>query len=152
MLKRQVFSGRGFNIESLCVAETMDPKVSRITLVTRGSMSIIEQIKKQLNKLINIIKVLDFTGTSYVQRELVLIRVRAKAENRAEILRMVDIFRARVVDVGVSYYMVEVTGTQEKIEAFLNLLKPMGVKEIARTGTVALPRERSAKEVINGKN
>ncbi len=147
-----LFSGRGFNIESLCVAETMDPKVSRITLVTRGNMAIIEQIKKQLNKLINVIKVLDFTGTSYVQRELVLIRVRAKPENRAEILRMVDIFRARVVDVGTTFYMVEVTGTQEKIEAFLNLLRPMGVKEIARTGTVALPRERASKEVSNGKD
>jgi len=105
-----LFSGRGFNIESLCVGETMDPAVSRITLVTRGNMSIMEQIKKQLNKLINVIKVRDFTGSSYVQRELLLIRVKASPENRAEILRMVDIFRARVVDVGNSSYTIEVTG------------------------------------------
>ena len=91
-----LFSGRGFNIESLCVAETTDPFISRITLVTKGDMVIAEQIKKQLNKLINVVKVLDFTGTPFVQRELALIKVRAKPEHRAEILRMVDIFRSRV--------------------------------------------------------
>jgi acetolactate synthase I/III small subunit len=137
-----LFSGRGFNIESLCVAETTDPLVSRITLVTRGDMAIIEQIKKQLNKLINVIKVYDFTDTAYVHREMALIRVRAKPENRAEILRMVDIFRCRIVDVGTEFYMVEVTGDEGKISAFLSLLAPMGVKEIARTGAIALQREK----------
>ena len=136
-----LFSGRGFNIESLCVAETTDPLVSRITLVTVGDMSIVEQIKKHLNKLINVVKVSDFTEAAFVQREMALIKVRAKPEHRAEILRMVDIFRSRVVDVGARYYTVEVTGDEGKIKAFLELLRPMGIKEIARTGAIALGRE-----------
>ena len=137
-----LFSGRGFNIESLCVAETNEPNISRVTLVTRGDMNILEQIKKQLNKLINVIKVLDFRVTPFVQRELALIKVRAKPEHRAEILRMVDIFRSRVVDVGSEHYTVEVTGDEGKIAAFLELLRPLGVKEIARTGAIALAREK----------
>jgi acetolactate synthase-1/3 small subunit len=137
-----LFSGRGFNIESLCVAETIDPLISRITLVTVGDMAIVEQIKKQLNKLINVIKVMDFTDTAFVQREMALIKIRAKPEHRAEILRMVDIFRARVVDVSTSYYIVEMTGDEGKVKAFLNLVKPMGIKEIARTGAIALGREK----------
>ena len=137
-----LFSGRGFNIESLCVAETTDPHVSRVTLVTKGDMNILEQIKKQLNKLINVIKVLDFRITPFVQRELALIKVRAKPEYRAEILRMVDIFRSRVVDVGAEYYTVEVTGDEGKIAAFLELLRPLGIKEIAKTGAIALGREK----------
>ena len=137
-----LFSGRGFNIESLCVAETTDPLISRITLVTMGDMAIVEQIKKQLNKLINVIKVMDFTDTAFVQREMALIKIRAKPEYRAEILRMVDIFRARVVDVSSNYYIVEMTGDEGKVRAFLNLVKPMGIKEIARTGAIALEREK----------
>jgi acetolactate synthase-1/3 small subunit len=137
-----LFSGRGFNIDSLCVSETTDPLVSRITLVAVGDMSVLEQIKKQLNKLINVIKVLDFTEADFVQRETALVKVRAKPENRAEILRMADIFRSTVVDVGTEYYTLEVTGDDGKISAFLKLLKPMGIKEIARTGPVALAREK----------
>jgi acetolactate synthase-1/3 small subunit len=137
-----LFSGRGFNIESLCVAETNEPNVSRVTLVTRGDRNIIEQIKKQLNKLIDVIKVLDFTGTPFVQREMALIKIRAKPEYRAEILRMVDIFRSRIVDVGSEHYTVEVTGDEGKIAAFLELLRPFGIKEIARTGAIALGREK----------
>lgn len=137
-----LFSGRGFNIESLCVAETTDPLVSRLTLVTRGDMAILEQIQKQLNKLINVIKVFEFTGTAFVQRDLALVKVRAKSENRAEILRVVDIFRGRIVDVGMGCYTIEVTGDEDKLAAFLNLLKPMGIKEIARTGAIALAREK----------
>ena len=137
-----LFSGRGFNIESLCVAETMDPRVSRITLVTNGDMGVVEQIKKQLNKLVNVLKVVDFTGANFVQREMALVKVRAKPENRAEILRLVDIFRCRIVDVGTEYYTVELTGDEGKMRAFLALLKPMGIKEIARTGALALGREK----------
>lgn len=137
-----LFSGRGFNIDSLCVSETTDPLISRITLVAVGDMSILEQIKKQLNKLVNVIKVMDFTEADFVQRETALVKVRAKPENRAEILRMADIFRSTVVDVGTEYYTLEVTGDDGKIGAFLKLLKPMGVKEIARTGPVALAREK----------
>lgn len=137
-----LFSGRGFNIESLCVAQTTDPLFSRMTLVTIGDMGVVEQIKKQLNKLVNVIKVVDFSGADFVQRELALIKVRARPENRAELLRMVDIFRCRVVDVGSGYYTVELTGDEGKISAFLNLLKPMGIKEIAKTGVLALAREK----------
>ena len=136
------FSGRGFNIDSLCVSETNDPLISRITLVTYGDMMIVEQIKKQLNKLINVLKVLDFTGTEHVEREMALVKVRAKAEHRAEILRTVDIFRANVVDVNADYYTVEVIGDENKVVAFLNLLKPMGIKEVARSGAIALAREK----------
>ena len=136
------FSGRGFNIDSLCVSETNDPLISRITLVTYGDMMIVEQIKKQLNKLINVKKVLDFTGTEHVEREMALVKVRAKAEHRAEILRTVDIFRATVVDVNADYYTVEVIGDENKVVAFLNLLKPMGIKEVARSGAIALAREK----------
>jgi acetolactate synthase-1/3 small subunit len=137
-----LFSGRGFNIDSLCVSETADPDISRITMVAVGDLSILEQIKKQLNKLINVIKVWDFTDTEFVQRETALLKVRAKPESRAEILRMADIFRATVVDVGTEYYTLEVTGDEGKITALLKLLKPLGIKEIARTGPVALSRER----------
>jgi acetolactate synthase-1/3 small subunit len=137
-----LFSGRGFNIESLCVAETLDPSVSRITLVTLGDDAIAEQIKKQLNKLINVVKLYDLTGTEYVGREMALIKVKAKADRRAEILRIVDIFRCKVVDVSPDHYTIEVTGTADKLAAILSLLKPLGVKEIARTGAIALARER----------
>jgi acetolactate synthase-1/3 small subunit len=136
-----LFSGRGFNIESLCVAVTMDPTVSRVTLVTKADQMIVEQIKKQLNKLINVIKVHELTGSEFVEREMVLIKVLAKPEYRAEILRMVDIFRCKVVDVGAEHYTIEVTGDEGKLQAILSLLKPIGIKEIARTGVIALFRE-----------
>lgn len=136
-----LFSGRGYNIESLCVAETINPDISRITLVTRADAKILEQIEKQLNKLINVVKTADLTGPDSVQREMALICVQAKAEFRAEILRIVDIFRCKVVDVGTEHYIIEVTGTQEKIKALIKLLKPMGIQKIARTGMIALGRE-----------
>lgn len=136
-----LFSGRGFNIESLCVAETLDPTLSRITLVTRGNERIIEQINKQLNKLVNARKVIDLTETEFVEREMALIKVRAKEEYRAEVLRIVDIFRCKIVDVSPRHYIVEVTGSAEKIGAILTLLKQIGIKEIARTGAIALARE-----------
>ena len=136
-----LFSGRGFNIESLCVAETLEPTLSRITLVTRGNERIVEQINKQLNKLVNVRKVIDLTETEFVEREMALIKVRAKEEHRAEILRIVDIFRCNVVDVSPRYYTVEVTGNAEKIGAILDLLKQIGIKETARTGAIALARE-----------
>lgn len=136
-----LFSGRGFNIESLCVAETIDPKVSRITLVTLANPPVVEQIEKQLNKLVNVIKVRDLSGDDAVKREMALICVQAKPEHRAEILRIVDIFRCKVVDVGLEHYIIEVTGDEGKLAALINLLRPMGIQKIARTGTVALLRE-----------
>lgn len=136
-----LFSGRGYNIESLCVAETIDPEVSRITLVTKANPQLVEQIEKQLNKLINIQKIRDLSGPDSVHREMALICVRAKAEYRAEILRIVDIFRCKVVDVGQEHYIIEVTGDDGKLAALIKLLKPMGIKKIARTGKIALMRE-----------
>jgi len=136
-----LFSGKGFNIESLCVAPTMDAQVSRITIVTKANPPIIEQIEKQLRKLINIIKLRDMTGPRAVKREMALICVRAKPENRAEILRIVDIFRCKVVDVGLEHYIMEVTGDEAKLAALINLLKPLGIEKIARSGTLALYRE-----------
>ena len=136
-----LFSGRGFNIESLVVAETVDPLVSRITIVTKANKTIIEQIEKQLNKLVNVIKIRNLTGPDSVKREMALICVSAKAEHRAEILRIVDIFRCKVIDVGKHHYIIEVTGDEGKITALLNLLKPMGIKKLARTGPLALLRE-----------
>ncbi|MBC2695316.1 MAG: acetolactate synthase small subunit [Desulfobacteraceae bacterium] len=136
-----LFGGRGYNIDSLCVAETTEPHVSRVTIVTTGSKQIIEQIIKQLHKLINVIKVFELTGTEFVQREMALIKVNAKPENRAEILRIVDIFRAKIIDVGLEHYTIEITGDEDKLSAILSLLKPSGIKEIAKTGIIALSRE-----------
>ncbi len=136
-----LFSGRGYNIESLCVAETMDPAVSRITLCTKANPPVVEQIEKQLNKLINVIKLRDLSGPDSVHREMALICVKAKAEHRAEILRIVDIFRCKIVDVGLEHYTMEVTGDAGKLKALLNMLRPIGIKKIARTGTIALFRE-----------
>jgi acetolactate synthase-1/3 small subunit len=135
-----LFSGRGFNIESLTVAETLDPTVSRMTIVTSGNDQIIEQILKQLNKLISVIKVIDLTDTDTVDRELVLIKVNAEPETKPEVLRLVDIFRAKIVDVAPRCYTIEMTGDEEKISALLQLLKPIGIREIVRTGRVAIAR------------
>jgi acetolactate synthase-1/3 small subunit len=135
-----LFSGRGFNIASLSVAPTLDPSVSRMTIVTSGDEQILEQINKQLNKLIDTIKVIDFTGQDYVERELVLIKVNAEEETRAEVLRIADIFRAKVVDVTPRSYTIEITGAPTKIDALIELLRPMGIKELVRSGPVVLGR------------
>jgi len=136
-----LFSGRGYNIESLCVAPTIDCEVSRITLVTKADLPELEQIMKQLRKLVNVIKLRDLSGKEAVKREMALICIKASPEQRAEILRIVDIFRCKVVDVGVEHYIIEVSGTEDKLTALIDLLKPLGIKKIARTGTVALFRE-----------
>ena len=136
-----LFSARGYNIESLVVAPTIDPLVSRITLVTNANLPEIEQIEKQLRKLINVIKLRDLSGKNAVKREMALICVKAKPENRAEVLRIVSIFRCKVVDTGLEHYIIEVSGNEDKINAFINLLKPMGIKKFARTGALALFRE-----------
>lgn len=135
-----LFSGRGFNIESLCVAETIDPTISRMTIVTSGDPQIIEQIIKQLRKLIDVIKVVDLTEYDYIERELVLIKVKAVGPERAEILRIVEIFRGKVVDVTSETYTLEITGDEDKIKAIIELLKPFGIKEIVRTGKIAITR------------
>ncbi len=135
-----LFSGRGFNIESLSVAETLDTTVSRITLVTTGDDTVLEQITKQLNKLVSIIRVSDFKDTEHVERELVLIKVTADGRTRGELMNIVDIFRGKVIDVSPHSYIVEITGSQEKVDAILELLKPLGIVEIVRTGRVAMFR------------
>jgi acetolactate synthase-1/3 small subunit len=140
-----LFSGRGFNIESLTVAETMDHAISRMTIVTSGDDKVLEQINKQLNKLINVIKVHDFTGEEHIERELALIKVTLTPENRAEILSIVDIFRAKVVDVSPRSYTIEITGDEEKISAITELLRPFGIKDKVSTGRVAMPRSPKQK-------
>jgi acetolactate synthase-1/3 small subunit len=135
-----LFSGRAFNIESLTVAETLEPSISRITLVTRGDDQVLDQITKQLNKLISVVKVIDFTPTKHVERELALIKVTANEKTRAEVMHIVDIFRGKVIDVSPEAYLIEVTGDDDKITAILELLGPLGIKEIARTGKVAMHR------------
>jgi len=137
-----LFSGRGFNIESLNVAETLDPAISRMTLVTTGNEQIIEQIIKQLNKLVNVVKVVDLTGSDFVDREMILIRVKAEASSRAEVLRILDIFRGRVVDVSPKSYTLEITGNEKKVQAVVELLAPFGILEVVRTGKVAISRGR----------
>jgi len=136
-----LFSGRGYNIESLSVGETIDPNVSIMTIVTAGDDAIIEQITKQLNKLIDVIKVTDLTEDEHVEREMVLLKVSPKQEFKAEVLRLAEIFRGRIVDSSQKTYTVEITGDEKKIEAFIELMKPMGIKEFVRTGKVAIARE-----------
>jgi len=122
------------------VGEALDPSVSRMTIVVRGDEFVIEQVTKQLHKLIDVIKVSDLTDDSHVQRELVLVRVNAEPQHRAEILRTADIFRARVVDLTAVSFVLEATGEEGKLEAFIELLRPMGIQELVRTGTVAIAR------------
>ena len=135
-----LFSARGYNIESMSVGETLDPTVSRMTLVVRGDQFVIEQVVKQLHKLIDVIKVTDLTAEDHVERELVLMRVNAEPQHRAEILRTADIFRAKVVDVTPSTFTLEVTGDESKLDAIIELLKPLGIQELVRTGKVAIAR------------
>ena len=140
-----LFSGRGFNIESLSVAETMDTTVSRMTIVTRGSYQIIEQVTKQLNKLVDVIKVNDLTEEKFIDREMVLVKVDTEqAVKRDEVLRIVEIFRCKVADVSSKAYTIEVTGDEGKIKAIVDMLKPIGIKEIVRTGRIAMTRGSKA--------
>ena len=135
-----LFSARGYNIESLSVGETLDPSVSRMTLVVSGDAFVIEQVMKQLHKLVDVIKVIDLSEETHVEREMLLIRVNAEPAARAEILRIADIFRAKVVDVTAASYTLEATGEESKIEAILELLRPFGIQEVVRTGKVAIAR------------
>ena len=136
-----LFSGRGFNIESLSVAPTLDPSMSQMTIVTSGDERIIEQIVKQLNKLIDVIKVVDLNESEFVEREMALIKIHTRQEDRAEALRIAEVFRAKVVDSTPTTYTIEITGDVNKVEAAINLLQPLGIKELVRTGRVAIARE-----------
>ncbi|MBI5505670.1 MAG: acetolactate synthase small subunit [Deltaproteobacteria bacterium] len=135
-----MFSGRGYNIESLSVAETLDPSVSRITLTVRGDASVLVQVTKQLHKMVSVIRVVDFGEGEYVERELALVKVTFDGKTRAEVMNIVNIFRAKVVDVGSGVCIIETTGAEDKINAMIRLLRPLGIMEIARTGCAALYR------------
>jgi len=138
-----LFSGRGFNIDSLSVGPTLDPTTSMMTITTTGDDRIIEQITKQLNKLVDVIRVVDLTDKEYVERETALIKIHAQAEDRGEALRIADIFRARIVDSTPNTYTIEISGDSKKIGAIVNLLRPLGIKEFISTGRIAISREES---------
>jgi acetolactate synthase I/III small subunit len=135
-----LFSGRGYNIDTLNVAPTHDPSTSMMTIVTRGDDATLEQIVKQLNKLIEVLKVQDFREGEYVDRELVLVKVGVDSKTRAEVMQITDIFRAKIVDVQPQSLTIEITGNESKVEKFLQLMKTFGILELTRTGKVALPR------------
>ncbi len=135
-----LFSARGYNIESLTVAPTEDVSVSRMTLTTRGSDEIIEQITKQLNKLVDVIRLLDLTEGAHVEREMMLVKVRASGPWREEIKRLSDIFRGRIIDVTSNTYMIELTGTGEKLDAFINALDRKSIMEVVRSGVLGIGR------------
>ena len=135
-----MFSGRGFNIDTLNVGPTLDPSASRMTIVTRGDDKVLEQVTKQLEKLVDVIEVQDFRDEDYVDRELVLLRVSADSKNRAEVMQICDIFRAKIIDVQPNKLVIEITGTETKISKFLSLMDTFGIEDVTRTGKVALAR------------
>ena len=136
-----LFSGRGYNIDTLNVAPTQDDNVSRMTIVTRGDDATVDQILKQLHKLVNVLEARDFREGDYVDRELVLIRVNVDSKTRAEIMQITDIFRAKIVDVQPKSLTIEITGNESKVEKFIDLMKSFGVQELTRTGRIALSRK-----------
>jgi acetolactate synthase I/III small subunit len=135
-----MFAARGFNIDSLVVGRTDDPEFSRMTIVVDADDSTLEQVRKQLAKLVPVTKVRDFTGTRYVERDLALICVAATATQRGQIIQIANVFQGKVVDVSDSSLVVELTGKEEKIEDFIELMRPYGIKELARTGVIAMTR------------
>jgi acetolactate synthase-1/3 small subunit len=142
-----LFSARGYNIESLTVAPTEDPSLSRMTLVTRGTDEIIEQITKQLNKLIDVVKLMDMTNGPHIEREMMLIKVRAVGEARDELKRVSDIFRGRIIDVTDKTYTIELTGTGDKLDAFIQTLDQVVIVEVVRSGVSGIARGERALEL-----
>ena len=135
-----MFSARGYNIDSLCVGETEDPTISRMTVVARGDDNVLAQIMTQLNKLVDVIEVRDLTVESFVERELVMVKVKAGGRQRGEVVEIASIFRAKVVDVGGEHMIIEVTGAEGKVEAFVDMMRPFGLIELVRTGEIAIAR------------
>ncbi|RUM54229.1 MAG: acetolactate synthase small subunit [Methylococcus sp.] len=135
-----LFSARGYNIESLTVAPTEDPTLSRMTVVTRGSDRVIEQITKQLNKLIDVVKLIDLSESEHIERELMMIKVRAEGDARSEVKRLCEIFRGNIVDVTASSYIIEVTGATSKLDAMIAALDENSIIEVVRSGTTGIPR------------
>jgi len=141
-----LFSARGYQIDTLCVGPTLEEGIARMTLTTHGNDQIIEQIIKQLRKQVKVVKVTDLTERSHVEREMVMLTVNAEmGTQRQEVMSLVEIFRAKVVDVSTDAFIIEMTGNAEKVEAFIELLKPVGIREIVRTGTVAMTRVAATK-------
>jgi len=141
-----MFAARAFNIDSLVVGRTEDPKLSRMTIVVVGDDRVVEQVRKQLAKIIPVVKVQDFVGQPVVARDLMLISISAPPDKRQEILSLVDTFKGNVVDIGQKFVMVEISGPEEKIEAFIDICRPYGVKSVARTGTIAMPRQAKTEQ------
>ena len=135
-----MLASRGYNIDSLAVGETEDPHLSRMTFVVVGDDSVLEQVRKQLEKLVPVVRVDDISSQDYVERDLMLVKVRAPQEHRGEIRELVDIFRARIVDVAAEMVVVEISGQEKKIEAFVEMIRPFGIVELARTGRIAMVR------------
>ncbi|MGB9886124.1 MAG: acetolactate synthase small subunit [Moorellales bacterium] len=135
-----LFSRRGYNIDSLAVGRSEDPAFARMTIVVEGDDQVIQQVNNQLNKLVEVIQVRDITGEPVVERELILVKVKAEPATRGEIIQIVDIFRAHIVDMGRSSLIIECTGGEEKINAFQDALEPFGIREVVRTGRVAMIR------------
>ncbi|MGB2821423.1 MAG: acetolactate synthase small subunit [Phycisphaerae bacterium] len=139
-----MFAARGFNIDSLVVGRTEDPELSRMTIVAVGDDRVLEQIRKQLEKIVTVVKTRDFKDSSYVERDLMLCRIHTPAEKRPQIVELVNLFRGRVVDVARKNVIVELSGPEEKLEAFIDLVKPYGIGELARTGVIAMQRGKQA--------
>jgi len=139
-----LFSSRGYNIDSLAVGETNDPSVSRMTIVVHGDDRVLDQVIKQLNKLVDVIEVFDMPDGTYVARELCLIKVKSDTGARSEILEVADVFRAKVIDIGHKALTIQITGTEDKVEAFVKLMEPYGIVELVRTGKVAMAREMNS--------
>jgi len=135
-----MLASRGFNIDSLAVGETEDPQLSRMTFVVHGDDNVLDQVRKQLDKIVSIVRVVDISSENFVERDLMLIKVQAPSEKRMEIVLLVEMFRARVVDISPDNMMVELAGAEAKIEAFIELMRPFGIVELARTGRIALVR------------
>lgn len=142
-----MFAARGFNIDSLVVGRTDNPEFSRMTIVVAGDHQILDQVRKQLGKLVQVVKVVDYSQTDFVERDLMLVRVNCAPQERAQVIELTNIFRAKIVDIGRSEMMIELTGTEDKLEALVDLLQPFGIVELARTGVIAMPRA----EKIEGK-
>ncbi len=145
-----LFSARGYNIESLCVGVTEDPSISRMTVAAHGDERVLEQIVNQLQKLVEVIEVKDLTRDKHVERELVLIKVAAESSRRTELLEISNIFRAKVIDMSADAVIIEVTGSEDKIAAIIDMVRPFGIEEIARTGKIALSRSSAGKPLNAG--
>ncbi len=140
-----MLASRGFNIDSLAVGETEQPNLSRMTFVVHGDDAVLEQVRKQLDKIVTVVKVQDISSEDYVERDLMLLKVKANPSQRMEIVLLVEMFRGRVVDIGADSLLIEISGREQKIEAFIELMRPYGILELARTGRIALVRGRESK-------